>query len=143
MTHFPDLSGDVVRRIGWLEAGHDYARGAVSAGDLALIERLVLHTWKPPFSANGWHDCSLCGRKPGDGPLRRVIEGREAPLGVWQIYVPDSDLMYEAPTLIVHYIEEHGYLPPDRFLDALRRADPGSPEYHAACDALARRASIG
>ena len=143
MTYFQDLSGEVIRHIGWLEAGHDHARGAVTAGDLVLIERLVMHTWKPPFAANGWHDCSLCGRKPGDGPLRRVIEGSEALLGVWQIYIPDGDIMYEAPTLIVHYIEDHGYLPPAAFLQAASKVDPRSPEYHAACDALARRAGIG
>ena len=143
MTHFQDLSGDVIRHVGWLEAGHAHAQGPVAAGDLALIERLVLHTWRPPFAANGWHDCSLCGRKPGDGPLRRTIEGQRAILGAWQIYVPDGDVMYEAPTLILHYVEDHGYLPPEAFLRAVRRVDPRSAEYLAACSAIARRAGIG
>ena len=143
MTYFPDLSGDAIRRIGWLEAGHAHALGAVTAGDLALIERLVLHTWKPPFTANGWHDCSLCGRVSGDGPLTRNIEGQSTLLGVWQIYVPDGGIMYEAPTLILHYIEAHGYLPPEAFMQAVRKVDPRSAEYLAACDAIARRAGIG
>jgi hypothetical protein len=28
-------------------------------------------------------------------------------------------LIYEAPVLIIHYIEAHGYRPPASFLDAL------------------------
>ncbi|WP_375431714.1 hypothetical protein [uncultured Friedmanniella sp.] len=30
--------------------------------------------------------------------------------------------LYSAPTLVVHYIQAHQYLPPDEFLEALRRS---------------------
>jgi hypothetical protein len=36
-----------------------------------------------------------------------------------EIRVPGDDVIYAAPLLIVHYIEEHGYLPPAEFLKAL------------------------
>ena len=141
MTYFEDLSGELIKKVGWLEAPKPFARGEVSPSDVALLERLVVHSWKPPFQANGWHDCSLCGRKEGDGPLTRIIEGQRTLLGVAQIYVPDGELMYEAPTLILHYIEKHRYLPPAPFLEAVRRTDPHSAEYHRACDRMAAAAS--
>jgi hypothetical protein len=38
--------------------------------------------------------------------------------------------------LILHYIEDHQYLPPEVFIKALRKIDPGSPEYLSECDRI-------
>ena len=32
--------------------------------------------------------------------------------------------VYAAPTLIWHYVTEHGYRPPDEFIDAVLADDP-------------------
>jgi hypothetical protein len=47
---------------------------------------------------------------------KRWAEQRE---GNGEIWVPGDDVIYAAPVLIVHYIEEHGYLPPPQFLKAV------------------------
>ncbi len=40
-------------------------------------------------------------------------------------------LVYVAPELIVHYIEAHGYRPPDEFIQAVLRCPPqDSPAFH-------------
>ncbi len=142
MTYFEDMSGDPIKHVGWLEAGRAYAKGEVPKSDVERLERLTLLTWKPPFRAHGWHDCTLCGRRPADGPMKRTIAGQSVLLGAWEIFVPDGNIMYSTPTLILHYIEDHGYLPPPAFLQALRAADPGAPAYTAACSAVAKRAGI-
>jgi hypothetical protein len=136
-----ELSGEIVKMVGWLEAPHPFLQGTVSPGDIALLEQLVIQTWKPPFMAHGWHDCSICGRKPGDGPITRELEGKRTLLGTAEIYVPDGDIMYSVPNLVLHYIEDHGYRPPEVFMLAMRKVDPQSPEYHAACDAVSKRAT--
>ncbi len=38
-----------------------------------------------------------------------------------EIRVTDEGVTFAAPVLIVHYIEEHGYLPPAQFLDAIEK----------------------
>lgn len=46
-------------------------------------------------------------------------------LGLNEIFIPSekSDVLYCCPTLICHYVEVHGYLPPAEFIDALSNFD--------------------
>jgi hypothetical protein len=54
-------------------------------------------------------------------------------LGSYHIHVPAGDVEYNAPSLILHYIQHHGYQPPECFQTAvLECPEPGSPEYFAA-----------
>jgi hypothetical protein len=39
-----------------------------------------------------------------------------------EIRVPHGGITFAAPVLIVHYIEEHRYLPPAEFLKAVEEA---------------------
>ena len=40
------------------------------------------------------------------------------------------DLLFVAPEMVVHYIEEHGYSPPAEFVEAVLRAPlPDTEEY--------------
>ena len=107
----------------------------MQAEDIAQLERLILHGWQPVCAA-GWHDCSLCGRKPTDGPLMRPIAGEPTMIGAANLFVPASDVLYVAPSLVIHYVEDHGYLPPEEFLVALRAVEPTSARYRQACRRL-------
>jgi hypothetical protein len=41
-------------------------------------------------------------------------------LGTGELWVTgDKGVIYAAPTLIVHYVEDHGYVPPAAFVSAL------------------------
>jgi hypothetical protein len=66
----------------------------------------------------------------------RLINGEHMMLGADNIFVPHGDVMYVAPTLILHYVEIHGYRPPEEFLRALASADPASREYRTACERM-------
>jgi hypothetical protein len=107
VTYFQDLSrftyfqdrGPAIVNVGWLDAPHTYSQGDVSPADFAVLAHFALHTWQPAHSM-GWHDCSLCGRRPGDGPIQRAIEGQTKILGTDTIFVPDGDRMFAAPTLM-------------------------------------------
>ena len=127
-TYFSDDPAPALRSVGWLEDGHAYTKGAVAPEDVRALERLAVGTWQPMYAA-GWHNCSLCGKTDEDDPYFRKIDGEEKLLGVDNIFVPSGDVMYVAPTLILHYIEAHGYKPPDEFLRAVRATDPSKPEY--------------
>ena len=133
-TYFQDR-GPAVVNVGWLEAPHPFPQGKVSREDVAALERLLVQGWQPAKS-RGWHDCSLCGRGPEAGPLQRQLDGQMRLLGADILYVPDGDRLYAAPSLIIHYIEDHRYEPPEAFLAALRRTDPTSPDYRRECERI-------
>lgn len=65
----------------------------------------------------GSHTCGLCGNVEGAG-----IFG-----------IPSDKILYIAPTMILHFIEEHRYLPPRQFLDSVMDSPmPGTKDYEDA-----------
>ncbi len=143
MTYFADLAPctyfgpdqRILLSVGWLEAGHAYDTGSISRADIASLERLAVSTWQPVRAA-GWHNCSLCGKTDEDDPFVRVIQGESKLLGADNIFIPSGNVMYVAPTLILHYIDAHGYRPPETFLRAARTTDPARREYVQECERL-------
>jgi hypothetical protein len=126
MSFFPDMgcqslvaAGDHVRAIGWLRPDHPYTRGEVPA---EILSRLKEFTARSGDSAEalyfgafgGFHTCEFCGRAHGIG----------------NVGVPNGDLLFIAPEMVVHYIEEHGYRPPTEFIEAVLRSPlPDTEEY--------------
>ena len=120
MSSYADLStdsfvgsGERLRAIGWLSLDHDFPRGRL---DGSLLDRIKHHisTAYQPVAYGGWHDCEFCGNYKGFGNL----------------WIPTPELVYVAPEMIVHYIEEHRYLPPREFCEAVVACPiQGSPEF--------------
>jgi hypothetical protein len=59
----------------------------------------------------GTHECDLC-----------LYEGEVH--GVNNIFVPGEEFLFVCPELIVHYMNAHGYQPPDAFCAAVLRCPP-------------------
>jgi hypothetical protein len=132
MSYFPDLSPysyghgahPGVVHVGWLDDQHRYAKGEV---DAALIQKLKWLAAHPVELYRGMHVCELCvGQpdivKPGDD--RRAINPEWSRWAAerssnGEIRVTRGGITFAAPVLIVHYIEGHGYLPPQAFLKAV------------------------
>lgn len=124
MTYFPDLSPyryalprelvDVVN-VGWLARDRLVPRGPVPPGFLdALKDALV---GAKAHQTRGDEPCCFC---PLDDTGRYLTVGsRTLLLGSAEIWVPGVDTVYAAPSLIVHYVEAHEYLPPTGFIDAV------------------------
>ena len=67
-----------------------------------------------PFG--GVHECEFCGKC----------------VGIDNLIVPSVEVVYVASEMIVHYITDHGYQPPDEFFTALQACpDRESPQYMA------------
>jgi hypothetical protein len=126
MSFLPDMgceslvaSGDHVRAIGWLHPDHPYAKGEVSAEFLARLKEFTSRSADNGealyFGAfGGYYTCEFCGRAHGIGNFG----------------VPAGDLLFVAPEMVVHYIEQHGYRPPAEFVAAVLRAPlPDTEEY--------------
>jgi hypothetical protein len=126
MTYFADLDtttqiarGPHVRAIGWLSAKHAYPRGASSP---AFTDRLrsLCQRWGESGDALDWpvaagpHTCELCNDFRASG----------------NIGVPSGAALFVAPEMVAHYVEQHSYLPPQEFVDAvLASPAPGTADY--------------
>lgn len=143
MAYFPDLAtyayprpyGDGahsrVVHVGWLDGIHPFPKGFV---DGRLTEKLKLLAAKPVELYRGRHICELCAEPsdvvktfvPGMGKLIDAhcswMRWAEQRWGNGEIRLAGEGVIFAAPVLIVHYIEEHGYLPPAEFLKAIEGA---------------------
>ena len=129
MAYFEDLSPyryagnrqPGVLHVGWLDSSHPFPKGEVSSAALAAMEELAKF---PVEEHRGLHTCEICeppeGLEPADIDNWRVWAG--LPSGNGEIRVRFGDFTYAAPTLILHYIKDHGYCPPEEFLQALEES---------------------
>jgi hypothetical protein len=110
--------------IGWLDDGHSYPTGIVPGDLVARLARLCRNGVQ---RSRGFHRCGFCGQAEGAPPMPTTSrDGHgEFIVGAAEIRVTDqADVTFAAPDMIIHYVADHGYKPPDEFLDALR-SQPG------------------
>lgn len=108
---FPKECG--VKSIGWLEKGKEFNRGEV---DPKIVEKLKTH--KPGSLYMGYHNCEFCDDKNAKCCSDILIVNKDGQI-------------YQCPKLIIHYIEDHNYLPPQEFLDAVENGYfYGEPEFN-------------
>jgi hypothetical protein len=138
MTYFSDLSPYAfghyahpgVVHVGWLDNVHPFARGAVEPRIVEKMKRLAA---KPVELYRGRHICELCVEPPNVVRMKvtnRVVIDPNCSWAQWaaqrssngEIRVSRGGVTFAAPVLIVHYIEEHGYLPPTDFLKAIEES---------------------
>jgi hypothetical protein len=127
VVYFPDLgstcqvaSGPKIRAIGWLDASHEFPRGVVSLAFLLKIARFAERSGESTealswLAAGGWHTCELCHGCDEGGNFG----------------VPGDGVLYACPEMLVHYVCEHEYRPPDEFIRAVLASPlPGTAEYY-------------
>ena len=130
MTEFDDLSpysylpdsvpsGVSVLNVGWLDPGQEFPMGKVPEGFLEKLGALCArHT---QARMRGWHSCQL--PHPSGAPLYPItIEVGDQPVALGRAeirVVGRNGAWLAAPDLIYHYVEAHGYLPPEAFIDGV------------------------
>ena len=103
------------RQVGYLARGHSFTKGTVSK---VVFDCLVALVEQPLSAWCGYHTCDLgwCGLSRGRKQPKFRYKGRVIPLGATDILVPADEVFYRAPSLILHYIRRHRYLPPPCFV---------------------------
>ena len=104
----------VYRAIGWL------GKDPIPTGDVptGLVPALVkLARSHSRLRTRGYHHCCYCDLDtvaiPSEG-------GREFRLGSAEIWISgERGTVYRAPDLIIHYIRDHQYRPPQEYIDAV------------------------
>jgi len=104
--------------IGWLGASCTFEPGLV---DPSVRDRLLRLAAQRRNLMRGFHNCEMCSMdSPIEVPSSWASSGIQY-LGNGEIHVPStSGVIFSAPTLVIHYIDSHGYCPPQEFLDAVR-----------------------
>ncbi len=115
------MSAPYVRAVGWLSKTTPFpmrelpadVRERVRAWCSATGQSVIALGWP---TAAGPHECDLCR-----GHLAAGTFG-----------VPAGAILYVCPEMLSHYVEAHGYAPPQAFIEALMSApSPGTDEYAA------------
>ena len=121
-TYFTMASFPPLIAVGWLDAAHPFPVGDPESDIVERLQILGQMKWMPIYFM-GAHVCEFCGNDPFRGPF----------FGPKDFFIPGEEFTYAAPQGIVHYIDSHGYLPPQEFCDAVRRCPaPDTPEFFAA-----------
>ena len=129
MAHYEDLNlcdyfggaDSRIRAVGWLAPDHTYVKGPVAPEFFAALMQLLSNPWQP-FVLVGRHRCEFC--KFTGGPARITMNHASAAIGTTNLFVPGGEVAYVAPSLIVHYIDAHGYAPPVAFRGAVLACPP-------------------
>jgi len=104
--------------VGWLEQERPFSIGPPPDGLAQKLTTLIAqmrHTFSQE-KFRGVKTCSLC-----------EFNGRISPGPIWSqenLFVPGKSEIYLAPGGIVHYVEEHSYLPPVQFVQAVLSCPP-------------------
>lgn len=136
-----------VKNIGWLDIDSDFVKGSLSSELIQKLKELAfLDVKNQDDIRNGTfeeekavivdqmltrgapHQCSFCvddvvNLSPSEVEI--YSGDRIKVLGLNEICIPSANgkVVYSCPTLICHYIESHGYLPPEEFVEALKAFD--------------------
>jgi hypothetical protein len=106
--------GLTLRAVGWLERP-EFPTGTVPK---ECIGKLVVALRGGIFSDGhrGSHSCGLCGKSLPEVTWKRR---RLTLQGHGHYLVQLGKVVYMAPALLLHYILEHGYCPPEEFVEAV------------------------
>jgi hypothetical protein len=106
--------------IGWLGAEHPFPVGEPSDAFMAALARLCRHSVR---RTRGYQYCQLCPASQDGAPLRPARaqdQDGEFSVGSAEIRVRAPDgVVFAAPNLIIHYVTDHKYRPPEAFHDAV------------------------
>ena len=106
--------------IGWLDKNHDFNKGATETIVLEKLRSIIIGNKNIDAHCNrvrSIEPCRLCANKN----ISLESESKKIHLGMTEIFIPAKNGKYyfSAPSLIIHYIEEHKYQPEKTFLQAV------------------------
>jgi hypothetical protein len=139
MSYFDDLSEysyagskfhrPGTRNVGWLERGFDFEETDADE-DEDLLDLVWDYCTLSVAQTRGMHECDLC---PGCASNVAERKGQKLLLGSAEIRVFSKEgTLYAAPNLIYHYMAAHAYLPPEEFIEAMKKGpQPWTHEYMA------------
>lgn len=132
---YPDFSayrkpprGPEVIRMGWISKRfHERAMALTSELQLAMekLRNLICLSFNrnrlvhSDFTTGGIRGPSLRCPVCYTGTPVVDCQGSSVKINAFEIWIPSATCVYASPGLILHYVEDHGYIPPQEFLNAI------------------------
>jgi hypothetical protein len=132
MTYYPDLAtydylpdtvpeGVELRTVGWLDPAHEFPTDDGEPDPVFLRNLITLAADHSSHLTRGVHGCRFRHLIEEDFQYRAVYGSRLLYLGSAEIRVVVAEGSWlTAPTLVVHYVRDHGYRPPAEFVEAVK-----------------------
>ncbi|UVS78658.1 hypothetical protein [Actinokineospora sp. UTMC 2448] len=112
--------------VGWLDPRGGFPVGEADPRLLPALTRLC-YTHEQNLT-RACYQCPYCLAHHVFRDVPEIPGARPVLLGNAEIHIVGPDgVAYAAPTLVVHYVEEHGYLPPRPFVEAALWVDARTP----------------
>ena len=115
-SYFGEAAGALLLAVGWIEPGHAFKTGACERPFVKRLAELLMKPWQPMLHS-GVHRCGFCAHS--GGPSTVTIDGVTASVGVNNLFIPDEERVWVAPSLVLHTIDAHAYVPPREFIRAV------------------------
>jgi hypothetical protein len=110
-------SAEPMLNIGWLGSGSPFPTGDTPP---EVIDGLLVLADNQQNIMRGLHDSAFCNE---DSPVRLPAPGTRrgwVSLGMGELHARGEDRrLYSAPSLVIHYILRHRYMPPAPFQAAV------------------------
>lgn len=142
MSYFKDLTpyryfhmpGHGALNVGWIDAERPLPTGDVPAN---FIHRLEVLSRVRVNQTRGLFACGFCpGRQSGVKKYKAHDGIMHLGSAEIRVIAPDRTL-YACPDLLLHYIREHHYLPPQAFVEAVLTGPlPPDPAYFKVIEAI-------
>lgn len=114
-------SAPALLAVGWLEEGKPFRKGEIKVEECLALAALLRDPWQPVAFA-GRHKCGFC--RLSGGPTEMQIGEFSVALGGANLFIPDGRNVIVAPSLVLHYIDAHGYAPDAQFWLAVNSCPP-------------------
>jgi|SRR5580765_6924418 len=126
-TYSPEEGDPPALNIGWLDIAMPFERGPVPAGFAERLKTLV-HQQRHS-QMRGYQACQFCDDLEAAVHGANVFDRKlyadchaDGRFSSAEIRVQGEDgQWYAAPRMIAHYVEVHGYRPPDEFVEAVMK----------------------
>lgn len=107
--------------VGWLGRETDFLQGDAPEGFIEALTELCAH--HSTNKMRGWQRCQLSHAKQAvEYPVQFTLRGEEFALGDAEVRVPSPEgSLLVAPNLILHYVTDHKYLPPQKFIESVMK----------------------
>lgn len=93
---------DIIKvKVAWLDTQAPFATGDCPQEVVDKLKKM-----DPKIRTKGWHTCPFCRNATSSTQFLIPVPG-------------ESKKLYDVPEMIIHYIEEHNYLPPKEFIDTI------------------------
>jgi len=110
--------------MGWLSATKSFNKGTLDIEYIEKLKKIIVGNDSFEASCNtvrSIYRCKFCKNKEVNFEHNNKVEY----VGMDEILIPSENKKYyfSAPSMIIHYIEEHNYLPDESFLKAILAID--------------------